>query len=169
MRKHYWSGIILIFIGLLMLLDELNIMTLEWYDIIFYAFIVIGILKLSRGLNRTDKHGVLGGTFFISFGLLMLLISNRWLVTADEFVFGVFFLSLALANAVYILLCGYNWYNLAWTVIFGAIGGLFLLSYYQYYSSWQLFDILSTYWPVAFILVGLNILLRGIKKRRALT
>ncbi len=169
MRRHYWSGIILIVIGLLMLLDEMDIMALEWFDILFYAFIVIGLSKFSNALNRTDKQGVLGGTFFISFGILMLLISNRFLVTADEFVFGVFFLSLALANIVYIVLGGYHWFNLAWAVIFSAIGGLFMLSYYGDYSYWHLYDILATYWPVAFILSGLNLLLRGIKKHQALT
>ncbi len=169
MKRHYWSGIILIFIGLLMLLDEMDIMALEWFDILFYSFIVIGISKFSNGLNRTDKQGILGGTFFISFGIMMLLISNRLLVTADEFVFAVFFLSLALANLVYIILRGYHWFNLAWAVIFSAVGGLFMLSYYGYYSHWHLYDIIATYWPVAFILIGLNLVLRGIKKRQALT
>jgi hypothetical protein len=169
MRRHYWSGIILIVIGLLMLLDELDIMSLEWFDILFYGCIVIGIVKFNNGLNRTDKQGILGGTFFTGFGILMLLISNRVLTTADEFVFAVFFLALALANIVYIILGGYHWFNLAWAVIFSAIGGLFLLSYYGDYSYWNLYDIISTYWPVAFILTGLNMLLRGIKKRQALT
>jgi hypothetical protein len=169
MKRHYWSGIILIVIGLLMLLDEMDIMALEWFDILFCAFVVIGISKFSNGLNRTDRHGILGGTFFTSFGMLMLLISNRVLVTADEFVFAVFFLCLVLANIVYFVLGGYHWFNLAWAVIFSAISGLFMLGYYGDYSYWHLYDIIATYWPVAFILSGLNLLLRGIKKHQALT
>jgi hypothetical protein len=169
MQKHYWTGILLIFIGLLLLLDEMDIMSLEWFDILFYCFIIIGILKFRTGWNRPGKQGVLGGTFFISFGLMMLLISNRYLVTADAFVFAVFFMSLALANLVYIILGGYRWFNLSWAAIFSLIGGLFLMIYYGYYSAWDLYDIVATFWPVIFILIGLNLVLRGLKKRQALT
>jgi hypothetical protein len=165
MRRHYWSGIILIFVGLLLLLDEMNTIQLEWYDILFFACIVIGLIKFRNGWGRSDKRGILGGTFFITFGLLMELISNHYLVSDDDFVFAIFFLSLSLANLVYFILRNFRWGNLTWAVIFGATGGLFLISYYGYYPRWYLYDILSTYWPVAIILLGVTLLVRGLKKQ----
>ena len=169
MKRNYWLGIILILIGLLLLMDETEIMSLEWFDILFYAFVVMGIMMFSKGMGRSDKNGILGGTFFISFGILMLLISNRILMTDDEFVFAILFLCLSLSNLVYFIFRSSRWFNLAWTAIFGALGSLLLISYYGYYPSWYIYEIIETYWPVAIILIGLTLLLRGLRKPNAVT
>ena len=169
MRKNYWFGIILIFIGVLLLLNETEIIDLEWFDVVFYSFIVIGLLKISNGWSRADKRGILGGTFFLTFGLLMELISNHYLISDDEFVLAIFSLSLALANLVYFAFRHDRWNNLTWAVIFGVVGGLFLIAYIGYYPRWYIYEVLETYWPVVIILFGVIILLRGLRKHHALT
>jgi hypothetical protein len=169
MRKHYWPGVLLIVVGILLLMDEMNLLSLNWYDILFYGFMLIGLVKLNRGWGRADKKGIMGGTFFFAFGLLMVLISHHYLPSTDEFVFAVFFLCLALANLVLLLVRRDRWSHLIWVVIFGGIGGLFLGTYCDYYSRWYLYDMFSTYWPVVIILCGAFLLWRGLKNHHALT
>jgi len=169
MNKHYWPGIVLIFIGLLLLLDEVEIIPLQRSDIFSYGFILVGLLMFVNGLQRPDKKGILGGTFFLSFGIILAMMRSRILIRDDEFGAAVFFLSLALANLVYFMVKGYRWSNFTWAIIFTALGGLILISYYGYYPSWYIYELIERYWPVILILVGITIVLRGLKKQSAIT
>jgi hypothetical protein len=169
MTKRYGPGIILIFIGILLLLDEAAVISLRWADFFSYGLLLIGIMMLLNGSERPDRRGVLGGTFFVCFGLALTLMRNRILIRDDEFGAAVLFLSLALANLVYFMVNGYRWPNFTWAVIFAVIGSLVLISFYGYYPSWYIYDLLERYWPLILILIGLSILFRGLKKQRAIT
>jgi hypothetical protein len=169
MGKRYWPGIVLIFIGVLLLLDEAAMVSLRWADFFSYGLILIGVTMLVNGLERPEKKGVLGGTFFLCFGIMLALMRNRILIRDDEFGAAIFFLSLALANLVYFMVKGYRWSNFTWAIIFAVVGGLVLISYYGYYPSWYIYELIESYWPVILILLGVTILLRGLKKQNALT
>ena len=69
MSIRYLPGILLILAGIILFLNEIDLLSLSKSDIFTYGFIIIGILLLTKGYNRSDKKGILGGTFFLSYGI----------------------------------------------------------------------------------------------------
>jgi len=158
MKKYPWSAFILIGLGIYLLLDQLNLIHLSGRDLLTYGFILLGIILFFNGVSRPDKKGVLGGTFFLAFGLILTLMRSQVLVRDDTFGFATFFLSLALGNLMYFVFKPERWINFTWGLIFGAVGGLLLLAYYNYYPDWYIYDQLDKYWPLALIAIGVTIL-----------
>ena len=166
MQKQYWSGIILIVIGALILLYQVNLIDFSKADLITYGCIFLGIIFLVKGVSHPQKHGLFGGVFFSVFGLSMLLMRERVLPRDDEFGFAAFFIALALANLCILFFKEDKTTNLVWTVIFGAIGGLFYWTYIGYYPSWYVYEQIKIYWPLALVLIGLGMIARGYTKKR---
>ena len=166
MQKQYWSGIVLISIGVLILLYQIDFIDFSRADLVTYGCIFLGIIFLVKGVGHPQKHGLFGGVFFSVFGLSMLLMRERIFPRADEFGFAAFFVSLALANLVYMFFKEDKTTNLVWTVIFGAIGGLFYWSYVGYYPPWYVYEQIKTFWPLALVILGLAMIVRGYSKKR---
>ena len=168
MAKQSVTAIILIAVGSLLFLEQLDILYLSSKDYFVYGAIIGGILWFINGINREDKKGVLGGSFFFSFGIVMWMMRNYYFVRDDEFGLASFFLCLALANFVYFIFKRNSTNNVIFGVIFAVLGGGFLLSYFHYYPLWRFFDHIESYWPVVLIAFGLVLLFKGLKKREAL-
>jgi hypothetical protein len=166
MKKHYFTGIILIIIGITILLFQNDWIDFSRADFVTYGCIAVGILFLWKGFQRTDKRGILGGVFFTAYGATMLLMRERVLPRDDEFGLAAFFLVLAIANFVYMFYKSDKITNLIWGSIFGIIGALFLWIYYGYYPSWYVYDQIELYWPLILVLIGAGMIVKGISKRR---
>ncbi len=166
MQKQYWPAIILITIGSILLLHQMDLLDFSKADFISYGFLLIGIILLVNGLSRTNKKGLLGGVFFSSFGLSMVLMRERFFPRDDEFGFAAFFLALALANFVYMPFGKDKTNNLTWGIIFGVIGGFLLWTYFGYYPTWYIYDMIETYWPLILIVVGVSMIIKAYTKKR---
>jgi cell wall-active antibiotic response 4TMS protein YvqF len=168
MAKQSITAIILIAVGSLLFLEQIDILYLSARDYYIYGAIIGGILWLINGVNRDDKKGVLAGSFFFSFGIVLWLMRNYYFVRSDEFGIASFFLCLALANFVYYIFKRNSTNNVIFGVIFGVLGGGFLLSHLDYYPLWRFFDHIEQYWPVAIIVFGIAILYKGLRKKEAI-
>jgi hypothetical protein len=166
MNNQYWPAIILILIGVLLLFYQTDLLDFSTADLISYGFILIGAIFLIKGLNRTDKRGILGGVFFSTFGITMILMREYVLPRNDEFGFAAFFLALALGNFVYLPFKKDKSTNLIWGIVFGALGALFLWAHYGYYPSWYIYDQIALYWPVIFIVIGAIMIIKGYIRSR---
>jgi hypothetical protein len=166
MEKQYWPAIILILVGVLLLLYQVDLIDFSKADIISYGFVILGGFLLINGFNRTDKKGIFGGVFFTSFGISMILMREYLLPRSDEFGFAAFFLALALANFVYLPFRKEKSTNLIWGIIFAAIGSLLLWAYFGYYPSWYVYEQIETYWPVILILIGGGIIYKAYRKKQ---
>jgi len=164
LNKHLIPAYILIFAGIILLLDQMDLIYLTKADIFSYGFIALGIIFIFKGFNNTEKKGLLGGVFFISYGIILTSMRSGFFVRDDEFGIATFFLSLALANFVYFLFRLERWSNFTWGIIFGTLGGLFLLSYYNYYPTWYVVDRIEQLWPLALILFGAMLILKSWRK-----
>lgn len=168
MAKQSITAIILIAVGALLFLEQLDVLYLSSRDYFIYGAIVGGILWFVNGVNREDKKGVLAGTFFFSFGIVLWLMRNYYFVRDDEFGLATFFLCLALANFVYFIFKRNSTNNAIFGVIFGVLGGGFLLAYLDYYPLWRFYYNIEQYWPVVLIAFGLVLLFKGFRKREVI-
>ena len=166
MKHQHWPAIILILIGILLLFYQTDLLNFSRADLISYGFVLLGALLLIKGLNRTDKRGILGGVFFSVFGIAMILMREQTLPRSDEIGFGTFFLALALGNFARLPFKHDKSTNLIWGIVFGAIGSLFLWAYYGYYPSWYIYDQITLYWPVILIIIGAAIIIKGYIRSR---
>ena len=165
MSKQYWPAIILIAAGVLLFLNGLDLIDMRFADIVSYGFIVGGILWFGNGMGRTDRKGVLAGTFFTAFGAVMVMMREGILRTHDDFGFAMFFYALGLANLVYFLVRSERWYNFGWAAAYAAIGSALLLSHYGYFSRWFIFHTIETYWPLILVAIGILFIIKGYRKR----
>ncbi len=165
MAKQSITAIILIAVGSLLFLEQIDLLYLSGRDYMVYGAIIGGILWFINGVNRSDKKGVLAGTFFFSFGIVMWLMRNYYFFRSDELGFAAFFLCLALANLVYFVFKRSSTNNAIFGAIFGILGGGFLFSHLDYYPLWRFIDHIEQYWPIAIIVFGLALLYKGLRKK----
>ena len=124
MAKQSITAIILIAIGSLLFLEQIDLLYLSARDYFVYGAIIGGILWFINGVNRDDKKGVLAGSLFFSFGIVLWFMRNYYFVRSDEFGIAAFFLCLSLANVVYFVFKRSSTNN----VIFGVIFGFFTIN-----------------------------------------
>lgn len=168
MAKQSITAIILITVGSLLFLEQIDLLYLSGRDYLVYGAIVGGILWFINGINRDDKKGILAGTFFFSFGIVLWLMRNYYFIRSDELGFSAFFLCLALANFVYFIFRRSSVNNIVFGVIFGILGGSLLISHLDYYPYWRFFDHVEQFWPVVLILFGFALLYKGLRKKEAI-
>jgi len=169
MAKQSVTAIILIAVGSLLFLEQIDLLYLSARDYFVYGAIIGGILWFINGVNRDDKKGVLAGTFFFSFGIIMWLMRNYYFVRSDELGFAAFFLCLALANFVYFIFKHNSTNNAIFGIIFSILGGGLLMSHLDYYPYCRFFDHVEQYWPVVLIVFGITLLYKGLKKKEAIS
>lgn len=165
MNRQTWPALLLIAVGIILLLDQMDLVYFSQRDIFTYGFIAIGVVLLINAFGRPDRKGILGGTFFLSYGLILTAMRSNVFLRDDEFGVATFFLALALGNLVYFLFKTERWGNFAWGIVFGLFGGAMLLSYYNYYPSWLIYDQIDRYWPVALIVIGASIVIKGMRRK----
>lgn len=169
MAKQSVTAVILIAVGLLLFLEQIDVLYLSSADYLIYGAIIGGILWFINGVNRTDKKGVLAGTFFFTYGIILFLMRNYYFIRSDDFGFATLFLSLAIANFTYFIFKRNASNNVIYGIIFGVLGGGLLMSYLDYYPYWRFLDHIETYWPVILIIFGLTMLYKGLKKREEIS
>jgi putative Mn2+ efflux pump MntP len=94
----------------------------------------------------------------------MFLMRTNYFIRDDEFGFATFFLCLSLANFMYFVFKRERINNVVFGLIFGVIGGGFLIAYLGYYPYWMFYDHLEKYWPLAFILLGVAVIYKSLRK-----
>ncbi len=118
-----------------------------------------------NAFDKPEKKGILGGVFFMSYGITLSLMRYRVIYPDDYFGYGTFFLALALANLVYFFFRTDRILNLTWAIIFAAVGGIFMSMYFDVFQPWYIEDQVRTYWPVILILLGLGVILNAFRKK----
>lgn len=166
MNKQIWPAIVLIVVGVLLILYQLDLLDFSTADLISYGFVLIGGVFIVKSINRTDRRGILGGVFFSLFGITMILMREHSLPRNDEFGFAAFFIALAITNFAYLPFKKDKSTNLIWGIIFGAAGGLLLWAHYGYFPSWYIYEQFAVYWPVILIVIGLAMVVKAYLKHR---
>ena len=167
MNNQQRIGIILIIIGGLILLNQFQILSLSGKNLVGITSVLLGLLMIKKSFVRPKYKGLLGGSFFVIWGILLLAFKYTDQPLAHTLFFGNLFLSLGLANLIYFIFSGAGKsIHLFIFLLFASMGGTMIAAYYGKLDVWQLEDILDTYWPVILILLGVFILVDSYRGRR---
>ena len=86
--KAYTGPIILIGLGVYFLLQQFEILSFHFRDLLTFGFILVGILMLLTSFDNPERKGLLGGVFFISCGAVMSLMRYHYIYPDDNFGYG---------------------------------------------------------------------------------
>ena len=159
-RVQKITGIILIILGLIILWQPG--VRLDWYFIRSYGFFLIGVLGILRAFSWRRGTGIYWATVLTLVGLYFLL--NEW---------GVYSIDRGLTICAITIILGLSSYPVYFqrgrpleVLVLGnlilLLGLIFFARYLGYLPGEVLIAIVDRYWPVAFIVVGLALFIRGI-------
>lgn len=165
MQRRMVVGWVLIIIGVLILLHQLNVFSINRAASFALASIFLGLVLFFRGLYHPLHKGILSGSFFLFLGLAIGAMRLQLLYPNDSIALAAILISLGLAHLVYFVFVKTKSSNLIFGLVMIACGaGLFLYAY-DFLSYWDLKSIIHQYWPVLIILTGLSILIDGLIKK----
>ncbi|MEJ2545549.1 MAG: DUF5668 domain-containing protein [Calditrichaceae bacterium] len=155
---------ILIALGSIILLNQIDLFNLNTPNIIALISLAWGSILLLRGWKHSVHKGIFGGTFFILLSMSIFLMQFNYFPINDVFAVGIIFVNLGIAHLVYFAVRRAKVSNLIFAIIFILIGTPLIAYEYYYISFWEVQDIFSTYWPILLILAGVGLLAEGLMK-----
>lgn len=163
------SAWIFIIIGVLLLLNQFDLLFFDRFTIVFAGSVLFGVLLLNKSYKHPLKKGILGGTFFILFAVILLLMRFNFLPVNDKVGTGLIFVLLGFSNIIYFLFYPKKTANIIYALLFLLLSAPLFLDYYSVMPGWMLEHYFATYWPVFLILIGLGLLLEGLRRRKPKT
>jgi hypothetical protein len=158
-RQFPIFGILLILVGFGILFDKLNLLYFSWNKFWQFVLILIGIWMVLSAFLYNQRGKIFGGTFLFLLGLLFLLQSYSVIMMQHDIFWPALLLILGLSFFMLFVFEPRDWGVLIPSVIFVGFGLFVIFTRLGYIFYWQVWDILSVYWPVVFIIVGLSMLL----------
>ncbi len=163
MNTQQRIGILFILVGVLFLLHETHLIVFSGPYALAILFVAIGVLLLQKAWKHPEKQGLLGGTFFVFFGLALFFVD----ASCRGAFLGALFLALGGANLMNYFFSGrFKTSNLVLALVFLAIGGTMLAAVYNLFDVYEFRDIVETYWPIVLIIIGLGLVADSYRGRR---
>jgi len=166
MHRSNITAWVFILLGLLLLLNQFDILFFNRFNVALLGSILLGALLLNKGLHHPFRKGILGGSFFLLFALILILMKLGYIPINDLLGSGLVLIMLGLANIIYFFSFHQRVANIVFALLFSLLGLPFILGYYETLPGWMLEDYFFTYWPVVLILVGAGILLGGSHRKQ---
>jgi hypothetical protein len=159
-RRISLFGLFLVIFGALMLLRKGGLINLHSSDVIWPVLTLFGLILAGRGLADGKRGKIVGGTVLFLYSIFFLVRSAgdhelpiEMIVPSTFLVFGIVFLMLFVNRPA-------EWYFLVPGLLLLLVGASFLMTQYGYWYGWQMRDAISTWWPLALVLMGGGMLLR---------
>ncbi len=166
LRRIPILGIILIAIGLLLLMDQIGMMNLTFWNVITGIMILYGAVLVVRSFGAGDRSKVFWGTMLFLFGLYLMLDSMRLITTHYPVFVPAVFLIIGFS---FLMMYSYNlrdWHLLIPTLFFIGIGFLIIGDELSIFQVYRFEYYLINFWPVLLILFGLGLIARARRRRR---
>ncbi|MCG3119799.1 MAG: hypothetical protein ALAOOOJD_02311 [bacterium] len=158
-RGSLVGGLILVFIGLIMLAERLNVRLPAWEDVYPYGFLLLGLASAYRIRGRGHRDGVFGAVFFLSLGAFFLL--RQYDVIPYFHSWPVFPIAVGLGLMAQCIFVPKQWGVLIPGAVLLLFGVALLFEEFDY---WYFYD-LAKYWPIILIAFGAGILLNARRQR----
>jgi hypothetical protein len=153
-------GLFLVVFGVLMLLRKGGIINLHAPEIIWPVLTLFGLILAGRGLADGRRGKIVGGTVLFLYSIFFLVRSAgdhelpmELIVPSTFLIFGIVVLMLFVNRPA-------EWYFLVPGALLLLVGCSFLMTQYGSWYGWQVRDAISTWWPLALVLMGAGMLLR---------
>jgi len=163
-KSSILPGLLLIFIGILLLTNKLLPDILDWrrlYPIIIMA-IGVWILSSTCCQHKKDKGGVFPGSVLFLIGLFFFL-RNYDIIPYSYDVWPIYIIILGLGFLALFIVKPRDWGTLIPAAIFLFFGIVSLFNIY-YIIDWDAWDMVGDYWPIILILIGVSIIISSLKK-----
>lgn len=158
--KFSLFGVALIVIGVLLLLRNLDVLTLRFASYFWPLIMLFGVVGVGQGFSANRRGKVFWSTVVFLYALFFFLRSldfiemrGHFFIPASFLVFGLAFLMMYLVNVR-------EWALLIPSFVLIGLGSIFILDEFGYVDGWEVWYSIRQYWPIAIILFGLGILLR---------
>ncbi len=163
MNTQQRIGILLILVGALFLLHETHLIVFSGRYTMAVLLVAIGGLLLQKAWKHPQKKGILGGSFFLFFGLALFFVD----VSCRGAFIGVLLIALGIANLINYFFSGhFKTSNLVFALLFSAVGGTMLAAVYNVFDVYEFRDVVETYWPIVLIIMGLGLVADSYRGRR---
>lgn len=155
-----WFGILLVVVGIIMLLDHLNVFDMKYSLIFWPLMMLVGIVLVSRGFTGIHRGKIFWGSALFLYSLFFFIrsidyfdIHGRLIFPASFLIFGIAFFMMYLGNVK-------DWPLIIPAAILGGIGTIFILTEYGYIYRWDVWEAIADYWPVLLIVIGILLIFR---------
>lgn len=165
MKNTKIVGTLLIIIGLLIVIHNLDIHIFSWEFIRSIGFLLIGILLLLNGFESKPRRNLYIGSWFAFIGAYFLLGELHFYHLSAALSLTVFTLAFGLSFYILFLFKNRDWGYLLYGNLILLIGIFFLLEYLLLLPPFFFEDTIDQYWPLILILLGLIIFFRGFLTR----
>jgi hypothetical protein len=161
----YVTGILLILIGLLLLIDRLDLFRFTWRTMYPVLVLSTGLLFLVLSGGTRNRGAIFSGSVLTVLGVFFVLRNYR-LLTEVRYLEGwaVFLVSLGIGFLVLYVLEPKDWGLLVPGGILLFIGGTALLEQLGVID-WRTWEQIIDFWPVILILIGAKLLYTGLRKQ----
>lgn len=165
MTKNYFFPVLLIIIGSLLLLNQFDLFEISRPHIFIASAFLIGILLLRKSFLSKERKGIIGGSFFILMGMILLSLDLGFIPYYDHLIIGLILVALGLTNFINYIFTRKSFNSITFGVVFCFLGLPFMIMYYGSFSMWDIADTFYTYWPILLITAGIGFLLDGLVKK----
>lgn len=165
LRKIPVLGIILIAVGIILLMDQVGMLDLTFWNIITGIIVLYGATLVIRSFNAGDRSKVFWGTVLFLLGLFFILDSMNMITHRYPVFVPALFLILGFS---FFMMYVYNirdWHLLIPTLFFVGIGGLIIAEELSLFYAYRIEYYLVNFWPVLLILFGLGLILKSRRRR----
>ncbi len=161
----YVTGVLLILVGILLLLDRIGLLDLTWRTTYPVLVLVTGLLFLILSGGVRNRGAIFAGSVLTLLGAYFVL-NNYRLVHVLRYLEGwsVFFVALGIGFLVLYALEPKDWGLLVPGGILVFIGGAAILEELDLID-WYTWERIIDFWPVILILIGAKLLYSGLRKQ----
>ncbi len=159
-----WPGVVLIVLGVIFLIDRLDLFYLDWAVVWPSLVILLGIYFFTR--VPQESGAMFAGTLFFFSGLAFLARNEGWFYTYVHFGFGGILLAiLGLAFVALFVVRPSDWGVLIPGVFFLFLGGIIWadrVGLISWYTRQQLLRL----WPILLIVIGAGIIISALASNK---
>ena len=166
-KNRPWFGIMLIVFGIVLLLNQINLIDVKFSQIMWAALAVYGFTISYQGFSKKRNGKIFWGTVLFLTSILFIL-RNLYLLDSYQFDFGsghfVLFPAWILIFGCAFLMVFINnpkeYVHLILALVLISIGGSAILVEAGYLYEWDVWYVFRHYWPLVLIAIGFSLIFR---------
>jgi hypothetical protein len=166
-KNRPWFGIMLILFGIVLLLNQINIIDVKFSQIMWAALAVYGFTISYQGFSKKRNGKIFWGTVLFLTSILFIL-RNLYLFDSFQFDFSsghfVLFPAWILIFGFAFLMVFFNnpkeYVHLILALVLVSIGGSAILVEAGYLYEWDVWYVFRHYWPLVLIAIGVSLIFR---------
>ncbi len=153
-------GVVLILVGAVLLLRQMDVITISWNFLIWSGLLLYGAALVIRSLWYNERKKIFWGTMCFLTGVLFLTKEFGFTHTSFSILSPAFLLILGLSFFMLFVFNPKDWHILIPSFIFLGLGITLMMTSLGFWYIEEVGKIISSYWPILLIIIGGTMLLK---------